>query len=811
MSISLHLPTANPSLYLQLINTLLQTQLDIKFDSILDYHLDNNLNNDCVAKFISNLDITKLNNSNIFIKIPKDINKPVRYLVELFIGISMNKLSKRCPNFVQTYGLLDCKLNYNKETNYKSFQILQQKISGMRLSEYIDNETFNINVFFNILINIAFALAKAQEKIGFVHNTLYPENILLIPTTLSSIDFKFGKTVYNLKYNKYIPVIIDFSSSRAVYDNISISFYQNPTVFTPGMDLFKLINSCLARLSNTPFFDKIVWINNFFRKFYDITAGHSYDYWFEKFNKFNIDDDNPVANLTPLNFIEWIRNEHGELFENILTISPRTIIPKKYNINKDNTKVSDIVDNIKSGIIKKYCYALVGNKYDITTNEMQYDEKLMFTYLKNIDNNIPQIYSINYNFPLNQEYNNIQPINYLDEYIRIKRQKEVLDNFIIILRYMLSINILPSKFNITNDIIQTVFENKEHYKINLMLIRNLIFAKIYKLCKFIESKNVNEDYYILITNIPLLVEYVKILFPDYNEIIISFIKQLEPIGLKREQLQVDTHYFPTYTLSQFRQLFKKYPIALNDLIYKFFRNKKCTEYISDMLDKDKNDIDIMLGLRQFHDFKEDEFDRGGSRSKDIKLIVNNIENLYEDIKINSYLDFGGSDGSISSAIADSLNIDKSVAYSADIEKWFSRKIIKKQDNITYLILKPNQRINLPDNSIDLITCFQVLHHIENIDFVLKELYRISNGILIIREHDCENINDKMLCDLEHSIYEITMEQIPNIRFLNDYEAWYKNKSTWNRLLETHGFKFINIKYPTKKTPTKYYYASYKKV
>lgn len=40
-------------------------------------------------------------------------------------------------------------------------------------------------------------------------------------------------------------------------------------------------------------------------------------------------------------------------------------------------------------------------------------------------------------------------------------------------------------------------------------------------------------------------------------------------------------------------------------------------------------------------------------------------------------------------------------------------------------------------SVDLVTCFMVLHHIETLDDTLRELARVINegGYLYIREHD----------------------------------------------------------------------------
>jgi SAM-dependent methyltransferase len=50
---------------------------------------------------------------------------------------------------------------------------------------------------------------------------------------------------------------------------------------------------------------------------------------------------------------------------------------------------------------------------------------------------------------------------------------------------------------------------------------------------------------------------------------------------------------------------------------------------------------------------------------------------------------------------------------------------------------PNPRGNLPldDESVDIVTCFGVLHHIPNVSYVLSEIYRVlkTGGILLLRE------------------------------------------------------------------------------
>jgi SAM-dependent methyltransferase len=48
---------------------------------------------------------------------------------------------------------------------------------------------------------------------------------------------------------------------------------------------------------------------------------------------------------------------------------------------------------------------------------------------------------------------------------------------------------------------------------------------------------------------------------------------------------------------------------------------------------------------------------------------------------------------------------------------------------------PTGKINISENSLDLVTCFGVLHHIPNVSFVFSEFYRClaSGGILLVRE------------------------------------------------------------------------------
>jgi SAM-dependent methyltransferase len=64
-------------------------------------------------------------------------------------------------------------------------------------------------------------------------------------------------------------------------------------------------------------------------------------------------------------------------------------------------------------------------------------------------------------------------------------------------------------------------------------------------------------------------------------------------------------------------------------------------------------------------------------------------------------------------------------------------VSNKLGNVTPQYVKPSVsgKIDFPDNTFDLITCFSTLHHIPNVTFVVSELCRVlqKGGILLLRE------------------------------------------------------------------------------
>jgi 2-polyprenyl-3-methyl-5-hydroxy-6-metoxy-1,4-benzoquinol methylase len=105
--------------------------------------------------------------------------------------------------------------------------------------------------------------------------------------------------------------------------------------------------------------------------------------------------------------------------------------------------------------------------------------------------------------------------------------------------------------------------------------------------------------------------------------------------------------------------------------------------------------------------------------------------------------------------------------------------------------------------MDLITINHVLHHIRDVENIIKQLGNLcaDGGYILIKEHESEdNIRAKII-DIEHSIYEIVFDGA-NRNFLLNYFARYFCHPELIILFLLHGYTFIPIKEDNYDDPTK---------
>jgi ubiquinone/menaquinone biosynthesis C-methylase UbiE len=273
-------------------------------------------------------------------------------------------------------------------------------------------------------------------------------------------------------------------------------------------------------------------------------------------------------------------------------------------------------------------------------------------------------------------------------------------------------------------------------------------------------------------------------------------------------------YYPTWTLNQINSIINKEDL-FRLIIKTVWYNDK---YIASRLDKDLknlvndtrlNDIQIYNKINELYKRnkpKETGFDRGQFRYNELNKLglLNNLEkNDY-----TTYLDFGGGIGDVSSSIAKNLKLKKENSFVTDIQNWLGKEHTDEYVKyITYRYLKTNY-LPFEEGTFNLITCLQVLHHIPDKKYTISELRRVinSNGILIVREHDCRNDQDRTLIDIEHSLHAYAVDE-QGIDYFQNYHDKYMSKEELAYLMNEGGFDLVKT-FPEKGL-TRYYYSVWK--
>jgi ubiquinone/menaquinone biosynthesis C-methylase UbiE len=274
-------------------------------------------------------------------------------------------------------------------------------------------------------------------------------------------------------------------------------------------------------------------------------------------------------------------------------------------------------------------------------------------------------------------------------------------------------------------------------------------------------------------------------------------------------------YYPVWTLNQCNSIIDKETL-LKLVIKTVWHNdkfliKKIEGPIKRLLKENSNDMYIFKGLNSLYkQFKPKEtgFNKGDFRYKELKDI-----GIFDGIdgRDMKYLDFGGGIGDIGASIAKNVGFLKQNSYVTDIQNWLGKEHTEEYSKyITYRYLKSND-LPFENKSIDFITCFQVLHHIADKEYTLTELKRIlkEDGELLIREHNCENNQDRMLIDLEHSLHAFVVDE-QGQDYLQNYNDNYMSKTELDNLMKKTGFsKVTKTVFPKDKGITKYYYSLWK--
>ena len=183
--------------------------------------------------------------------------------------------------------------------------------------------------------------------------------------------------------------------------------------------------------------------------------------------------------------------------------------------------------------------------------------------------------------------------------------------------------------------------------------------------------------------------------------------------------------------------------------------------------------------------------------------------------IKNYLDVGCMDGNKTYNSALKMGIKQQNIYCLNLEEDEIFEAQNTTKKITIKTYKKEDKFPFKDKFFSLVSFDMVMHHVEDIEHVLKETYRVleKDGQLLIRDHDITNDFEKTLCDIQH----IIMAKKKNRDYINcnDYSKYF----SWpelNYIITSNGFvlkKYMkdNAIASNIENVTRSYYCLYQKI
>ena len=180
---------------------------------------------------------------------------------------------------------------------------------------------------------------------------------------------------------------------------------------------------------------------------------------------------------------------------------------------------------------------------------------------------------------------------------------------------------------------------------------------------------------------------------------------------------------------------------------------------------------------------------------DIFLKVLKVNPEWFQLKDFQHLDVGGASGDLSNSLLQKFpNIH---TRTMDVPSWGSKDHKKEFEHVgveyDFVVTK---QFPYMDRSFDLITMIQTLHHIDDSEYALREIWRVlqPGGFLFVREHSCETLEDKIVIDMEHMLYEVVNDK--NWSAFNNFRANYFSRIRLQQVMQYVGFREMYHSKPT---------------
>ena len=160
------------------------------------------------------------------------------------------------------------------------------------------------------------------------------------------------------------------------------------------------------------------------------------------------------------------------------------------------------------------------------------------------------------------------------------------------------------------------------------------------------------------------------------------------------------------------------------------------------------------------------------------------------------VDFGAGDGSLGREIL--AQAPGARVISVDIENNL------KSHDTQFVKRSLNAPLDIASGSVDIVCARYVLHHVADLEFAVRDIYRIlrPGGKLLILEHNAYSDIIVHLCELEHYLYSVLESgaAAPN---------YFKSRVEFDKILIASRFRGITYR-PMRDSATRNYEALYGK-
>jgi hypothetical protein len=272
---------------------------------------------------------------NVFvIKFPKNKQLIDNLFHEYFIGLLLNTLRSNIPNFMYVYGMFRCNssdvLCKNQITNPQNDTkfLVFEKINEQSLPDIISRISFKELI--EIIIQLFFALAFANDVFEYCHLDLHAQNVLIKHFTVPQIVKYPYKDKFLYVTTRNIPIIIDYGTSRVKnnlgrFDTIGNSVIDNKQN-APEQDIYKFFSYMFSTFRNVEtstkkqFIDffKNMFVNKFSNKKNEEFINDNYQQ-VHKTYYYITEPETKFKNIPYDSVLKYIYNESREVWDSIVS------------------------------------------------------------------------------------------------------------------------------------------------------------------------------------------------------------------------------------------------------------------------------------------------------------------------------------------------------------------------------------------------------------------------------------------------------------------------------------------------------------